>query len=163
MNAANLLDALCEFTEAAVSELRMPTKPQKNVPSTEKAPAVYKMRLPNSHSAKEVTPYIIHQIITLKGNRVTVRSIFAVYSEDEQLGSVMLLNLMERLRTALLEKVVVGDYFVLETEPNSKVDADTKESIEYIVYPDDTAPFYAGEMATTWIIPNIERKVDFCG
>lgn len=161
MNTVALLDALCEFTKEKVQDIILPTKPQKDVPSKERTPEVYKMRLPNSHSAKDVAPYVIHQIITLKDNRVTVRSIFAVYSEDEQRGGVMLLNLMERLRVAFLEKVVVGDYFVLETEPNNKVDADTKESLEYIVYPDDTAPFYAGEMATTWIIPNIERKVDF--
>lgn len=163
MNAVALLDSLCEFTKEKVKDIQMPTKPQKDTPSKERAPEVYKMRLPNSRSAKDVAPYIIHQIITLNGNRVTVRSIFAVYSDDEQLGGIRLLNLMERLRIAFLEEAVIGGYFVLDTEPNSKSDAATKEAIEYIVYPDDTAPFFAGEMATTWIIPNIERKVDFYG
>jgi len=27
------------------------------------------------------------------------------------------------------------------------------------VYPDDTAPFYMGEMVTEWIMPPVEREV----
>lgn len=37
-----------------------------------------------------------------------VRSIFAVYNDDEQEGGLMLLNLMERLRIRLLREVVIG-------------------------------------------------------
>ena len=78
-----------------------------------------------------------------------VRSIFCVYNEDEQEGALMLLNLMERLRIELLKKGVVGNQFALNMEMG----------IEYLIYPDDTAPFYAGEMISNWLLPSVEREV----
>ena len=61
----------------------------------------------------------------------------------------MLLNLMERLRISLLRQIVIGDQFQL----------DLKAGLETLVYPDDTAPYYAGEMISTWKIPAIQREV----
>ena len=61
----------------------------------------------------------------------------------------MLLNLMERLRIYLLKQVVIGGQFQL----------DLKAGLESLVYPDDTAPYYAGEMLSTWILPAVEREV----
>jgi hypothetical protein len=119
---------------------------------------VYLMRLPDSKSATKKAPYIIHQLITGRdmqeeGQRVTstaqVRSIFCVYSDDEQEGSLMLLGLMERLRIKLLKQVVIGERYQL----------DLTQAAEALIYPDDTAPYFAGEMVTTWKIPSIEREV----
>ena len=62
----------------------------------------------------------------------------------------MLLNLMERLRIALLRKGVIGDQFQL----------DRSAGLECIIYPDDTAPYFAGEMSTVWRMPAVEREVD---
>lgn len=78
-----------------------------------------------------------------------VRSIFAVYNDDEQEGGLMLLNLMERLRIRLLREVVIGRRFQLDLEAG----------LETFIYPDDTAPYYAGEMTTTWRVPGVEREV----
>ena len=61
----------------------------------------------------------------------------------------MLVNLMERLRIAILKQVIIGRRFQL----------DLKAGVETLIYPDDTAPYYAGEMITTWILPAVEREV----
>ena len=116
------------------------------------------MRLPDSKAATKKAPYIIHQVITgsdsqQEGERergiAAVRTIFCVYSEDEQAGGMLLLNLMERLRIALLRQVVIGDQFQL----------DLRNNFDRLIYPDDTAPYYAGEMMSNWIMPSVEREV----
>ena len=160
MTRSILLDRLKEFTEAATKDILLPVMPQKEdqTPPSNRCAEVYRMRLVKSSSAKKAAPYIIHQIITGKdiqpiGDRIsaiaTVRSIFCVYNDNEEEGALSLLNLMERLRIALLRQVVIGKQFQL----------DLASGMEMLVYPDDTHPFYAGEMMTTWRIPAIEREV----
>lgn len=160
MTKVVLLDRLKDFTCAATADILMPVAMQKG--DTEqpapRAAEVYRTRLPDSTSAKKKAPYILHQIITGKDvqpsgekeqSLATVRTIFCVYSSDEQEGGLMLLNLMERLRIALLEQVVIGKQFQLDLEAG----------LESLVYPEDTAPYFAGEMVSTWSLPAIERKV----
>lgn len=116
------------------------------------------MRLPDSGSAKKKAPYIIHQVITTNDLRpageliratAKLRTVFCVYCPDEEEGSLMLLNLMERLRIALLKQVVIGHQFTLNTTAG----------LERLMYLDDTAPYYIGEMATEWILPPVQREV----
>ena len=61
----------------------------------------------------------------------------------------MLLNLMERFRIKLLREVIIGDQFQLDLE----------SGLESLIYPDDTAPFFAGEMVSVWKMPSVEREV----
>ena len=119
--------------------------------------AVYKMRLPDSTSATKKAPYIIHQIVTskdtqpsgqLEAGSAVVRSIFCVYCNDEQEGAMHLLNLIERLRIRLLQDVVIGGQFELDLEVG----------VETLIYLENTAPYFAGEMSTTWKMPSVERK-----
>lgn len=77
----------------------------------------------------------------------TVRIVAATYSEDESEGAMCVLNLLTRIRVALLKDGVVGGQFVL------------KSPLEMIVYPDSTAPYYLGEMMTKWTMPIIESEV----
>ncbi|MBR3767530.1 MAG: hypothetical protein IKL10_04730 [Clostridia bacterium] len=160
MNKVILLEQLKIFTEKSVKDIPLPVKPQENDYHSgyKRTAEVYLMRLPDSSSAKKKAPYIIHQIITGKDSRkpgstgeakTVVRSIFCVYSSDEQEGSLLLLGLMERLRIDLLKTEIIGKQFALDLE----------EGVETLVYPDDTAPFYAGEMITSWNIPTVEREV----
>ena len=69
------------------------------------------------------------------------------WAEDESEGAMCVLNLLTRIRVALLKDGVVGGQFVL------------KSPLEMIVYPDSTAPYYLGEMMTTWAMPIIESEV----
>lgn len=159
MNRIMLLEELKAVTEAAVKDLIMPVKIQSADEQQQyRAAEVYLMRLPDGSAAKKKAPYIIHQAITSKdiqppGEReygvAVVRSIFAVYSDDEQEGGLMLLNLMERLRISLLRQVVIGNRYQL----------DLSAGLETVIYPDDTAPYYAGEMSSSWRIPGVEREV----
>ena len=123
-----------------------------------RAAKVYKMRLVKSSAAMKAAPYVIHQILTGRDSqpsgdratgRTTVRTIFGVYNDDEQEGALMLLNLMERLRISLLKKVLIADQYMLDLE----------DGIDTIIYSDDTWPYYAGEMLTTWNIPAVEREL----
>ncbi len=154
MTANILLDVLKEFTERAVSELIMPVQMQRGDTEQQYRSAdIYKMRLPDSNSAQKKAPYIIHQVITGKHktdeNDINIRSIFCVYCNDEQEGALMLLNLMERLEIELLKSVVLGKQFKLDRD----------KGIEFIIYPDNTAPFFAGEMSTVWKLPVIKDEI----
>lgn len=159
MTRIALLEQLREFTKAVTKDIIMPTMMEKGDAEKIERPAeVFLMRLPDSRAAKKKAPYILHQLIT--GNdeqrsgeraesRAMIRTIFCVYHDNEQEGSLALLNLMERLRIELLRKVVIGNQFQLDLEA----------SLETLVYPDDTAPFFAGEIVSTWKLPAVEREV----
>lgn len=160
MTRIDLLEAFCDFTCDATADIIMPTRLQKgDTEQVFRAAEVYRMRLPDGTSAQKKAPYIIHQILAGKDTQtaghsisasVTVRSIFCVYNENEEEGGLMLLNLMERLRIALLERVVLEDRYQI----------DLAVGLETLVYSADTAPYFAGEMASTWKIPVVERAVE---
>ena len=159
MTKVDLLDSLQAFTQAAVKDVILPVKIQKSGEEQQyRAADVYKMRLPDSSAATKKAPYIIHQIITSKDDQqegqlpdssAVVRTIFCVYCDDEQEGAMMLLELIERLRIELLRHIVIGEQFML----------DLKKGMEVLIYPDDTAPYYAGEMVSNWTFPSVEREV----
>lgn len=160
MTKVELLESLKDFTLKKICDFLMPVKRQKDDEEdpSPRAAAVYLMRLTKSSSAQKAAPYILHQVITGKDSqqegerasgRSVLRSIFCVYNEDEQDGGLMLLGLMERLRIELLKQIVIGKQFQL----------DLKDGLEMLIYPDDTAPYYAGEMISTWIMPGVEREV----
>jgi len=158
-----LLNDLKIFINEAVKNFSLPTAVQKDDTANEpRAPELHLMRLPRSTSYKKFAPYIIIQVVTGKdgqptGNRsqsvVNIRLIFCTYSEDEEEGALMLLNVMDAVRLKLLENVVIAK--------KNKVDTDA--GIDYLFYPEDTAPYYAGEMDFSVMLPPIERKVDLSG
>lgn len=159
MNRAIFLEELKRFTLDATRDLLLPVRVQSAEETPSERPAeVHLMRLPDSEAAKKKAPYIIHQIITGKdvqkpGEQAActteIRSIFCVYCPDEEEGGMLLLNLMERLRIALLRQAVLDQRYQLDLEAG----------LEIILYPDDSAPYYAGEMASRWRLPGIEREV----
>ena len=117
MTRVMLLRALGEFTLDATRDLLLPVRVQSAEEEPQERPAeVHLMRLPDSSEAKKIAPYILHQLITGKDARkpgertastAEVRSIFCVYGADEEEGAMQLLNLMERLRIALLRQEVL--------------------------------------------------------
>lgn len=159
MNRVILLHRLKDFTEEATKDLLLPVKIQSEKDTqTERTAEVHLMRLPDSKAAHKKAPYVLHQFITgadqqAPGTRdtstATVRSIFCVYSDNEEEGGMHLLNLMERVRIALLRQRVIGDQFTLDLEAK----------LETLCYPDDTAPYFAGEMVSVWKLPAVEREV----
>ena len=84
--------------------------------------------------------------------KATVRFIFCVHNENEEEGALDLLNLMELVERALLENPFFNNYgypFYLDREAG----------LEDLIYTDDTRPFYAGEIAATFVLPATERNV----
>lgn len=156
-----LLERLRDFTREATADLIMPTRIQKaDEKQSYRTADIYLMRLPDGTAATKKAPYVLHQLITgmdrqPQGQRAEstakVRSICCVYSDDEQEGGLMLLNLMERMRIALLKQVVIGNQFTLDLDAG----------LETMVYPDDTAPYFVGEMLSTWELPAVEREVSY--
>lgn len=161
MTRVILLERLRDFTREATADLVMPTRIQKADEEQSYRPAdIYLMRLPDGTAATKKAPYVLHQLITgmdqqPQGQRpestAKIRSICCVYNDDEQEGGLMLLNLMERMRIALLKQVVIGNQFTLDLDAG----------LEAMVYPDDTAPYYVGEMISTWKLPAVEREVSY--
>lgn len=159
MDRVDLLNVLKAFTLESTGEILMPTSVQKGDGEPElRAARVHLMRLPDSRAAEKKAPYIIHQLITTKdqqekGQRpkstAQVRSIFCVYSSNEEEGALALLNLMERLRIDLLRKCVLADRYELDLETG----------MEGLIYPNDSAPYYMGEMVSMWKLPAVEREV----
>lgn len=161
MNRVMLLEALVDFTKNETGGLLLPVRVQKagEEPAV-RAPDVFKMRLPDSKSAYKKAPYYIHQIITASDKQkpgeetesiVNIRTIMCAYCDDEQEGALHLLNMSERFRIPLLRKRLIGDkgQFLLEMD----------EGLELFVYPDDTKPYYLGEIVSTWRMPPVEREV----
>lgn len=159
MTRVDFLEALKGFTEAAVADMMLPARLQKGDAEQKHMPAqVFLMRIKNEKAADKKAPYILHQIVTGKDSQesgyqvecqAVVRSIFCVYNEDEGEGGMMLLGLMERLRIELLRKVVIGKRYELDLEAG----------LEILIYPEDTAPYYVGEMLSRWSLPRIKREV----
>lgn len=166
-----LLYALKAFTDRVTGNMKLPVKRQsrdeKDPPP--RAAAVFLARLPDMTSFEKKAPFILHQAVTgldELGNvnrgtgmqirrelesRCVIRSVFCVYNPDGQEGGLTLLNLMEEMRTALLLFPVLDNVFEL----------DMNEGISQMVYPETgergTAPYYLGEMVTTWKLPVIKR------
>ena len=158
MSRVILLEQLREFTRAVTGELFFPVAQQKEdaLPPPPRETEVFCPRLPDSKAARKKAPYILHQVLTGKdsqapgqqvSSKTTVRTIFCVYDPNEQTGGMALLTLMEQLRIAFLERPIVGGQFRLDLEAG----------IESFVYPEDSAPYYAGEMTTIWNMPPIKR------
>lgn len=158
MSKVILLEQLKEFSEGVTRDIILPVAQQKEdkEPPKPRAAEVFCARLPDSKAAKKKAPYMLHQILTGKdaqtagqmvNSLATVRTIFCVHHPDEQQGGLALLTLMEQLRISLLERVVIGAQFRLDLEAG----------IETLVYPEDSAPYYAGEMITVWHLPPVRR------
>ncbi len=163
MTVVELLNSLKTLCEDATKNMILPTEVQNgDTKRIARAPEFYLQRLPNPKNAKKIVPYGIIQAIHAQhiqkpGDKpkffVDVRFVFSVYNEDEQDGAIMLINFMERVYQRLLKDVAIGRVFLLNVN----------EPLEMLVYPDDTAPYFAGEMAGTFMLPPIEREVDWNG
>lgn len=160
MTAVILIDELKSFVEDSVKNFSLPERVQEgDTEQLYRSPKVYKLRLDNSGEAKKKAPYIIIQLEdgydkqkqSQNGEAAAViRLIFCVYHENEEDGAVALLNVIEKVRSDIMKKVIIGKCFRLDTE----------KGLEWLVYNEDTAPYYAGEMIGTFFMPHTEREVE---
>ncbi|MCL2107810.1 MAG: hypothetical protein FWH20_00500 [Oscillospiraceae bacterium] len=128
-----LLDGLKSFIEENTKDIILPVRLVKNKTTpeyekrkgedvTHRPPKVYKMRLPTKEAETNEIPYILLQFLTGKDQQKPgeppdsechIRIIVATYSEDGSEGAGDLLNVLVRIRTALLKAGVVGNQFLL--------------------------------------------------
>lgn len=158
MTAVMLLDELKKFIEENTKDIILSVRTKTNSEGENERPAsVHKMRLPNKDAETKLIPYILLQFLTGKdeqeegerpASECKIRIIVATYSEDGEEGAMDVLNILTRIRIALLKKGIIGEQFLI------------KKPLEYIVYPEDTAPYHMGEMLTIWEMPEIEREVE---
>lgn len=161
MTIVQLLNDLKTLSENAVKDMVLPCQIQKgDTEEFKRIPEVYKMRLPCSDEYKKYAPYEIIQLVRAyqvqkdkdePRSFAEVRFVFCVYSEDEQEGNLILLNFIERVRTAILKSVKAGNSSLLNVH----------EPLDFQVYYEDSAPFFGGEMTGTFTFPGIEREVNF--
>ena len=155
-----LLESLKARMEQDIKDLIMPVKAQKGDTEEETRPAeVWNGRLPDMKSTTKKAPYVLNTILTSRFRQVpgqppeslvSVRTVYCVYNSDDHEGALMLLNLMDRIRISLQKNPIVDGKYELNM---------TEDGITDFVYPDDTAPFFMGEMVTEWIMPPVEREV----
>lgn len=157
MTPLELLDALKTFIEQTTKDILLPVRiDRKSGEQKERAAEVHKMRLPDKDAQTQRIPYILLQFLKSTDSQESeekpdsgcmVRIVAATYSEDGEEGAMGVLNLLTRIRIALLKDGVIGERFLL-TPP-----------LEMIIYPDSTPPYYFGEMMTNWKMPIIESEV----
>ena len=113
MTPISLVDKLTEFIRSVVAELDLET----NVPGMKKAPEVIPGYLPaKKPQAKQKTPdfpYVIVRYIedTAGEEDIAIVKIYAgTYSEDEQQGWRDAMNVITKIKTALLKKRFLGPF-----------------------------------------------------
>ncbi len=157
MTTTELVDSLAQFIQEATKDMILPVKVKsEGSEPKQRPPLVYKMRVPSKEAEIQQSPYIIVQ--HLKGKDVldedggtdstaVVRIIVSTYNEARDEGAMSVENILTRIRIALLKQRMIARKFLLNMP------------MEYVVYPDSTAPYYLGEMITNWQMPEVEREV----
>lgn len=159
MTPVILMERLADFVQDVTKDIKLQVRVRNQNPEEEKERAanVYKMGLPKKDDQTQKIPYILLQFLTGKDDKQAgepeesdckIRIVVATYSEDGGVGPYDVLNIILRIRSELEKVGIIGKQFALQ------------KPLEYIVYPDNTPPYYLGEMITNWSIPTIKREVE---
>lgn len=154
-----LLECLEKFVREKTADIKLQARVRNRDAEEikERAADVYKMQLPRKEDQTQKIPYILLQFLTGKDDKegrepeestCQIRFVVATYSENGSEGSLDVLNVILRIRYELEKVGIIGDRFALQ------------KPLEYIVYPDNTHPYYLGEMVTNWSMPTIKREVE---
>ena len=158
MTPVDLVDQLKVFAEEKLENLLLPIRTPPKEDAKYRRPEVFKMNLPDLPSQKEKAPYVVLQFVNGSDEQndgeedysiCKIRVVVCAYSDNLGEGSMHVLNMLTRLRTELLRERVLGKRYLL------------KLPLEYLVYPDNPAPYFFGEMMTVWEIPTIRREIHY--
>ncbi len=152
MTPLDLLEALKEYCEEITKDMRLCARVTENgTQAAERPPAVFVGNLPNKESEKKAAPYILLKLLTGKDDNeesiCRVRIICVTFSEDKQENYIQCLNLVTKIKSKLLEDVVVDNRFSCQ------------KPIEFIIYDDDLEVYQIGEIMTIWEMQQVERDV----
>lgn len=155
MTPVDLLTSLKAFIEACTKDIILQTRASKGE-QKQRAAETHLMKLPDAEAETKKIPYILLQLLTgqdhesegePRSSECKVRVIVATYSEDGGEGAMDVLNVITRIRAELLKQTVVAERYIV------------KMPLEYMVYPEDTAPYHLGEMMLIFSMPAVEREV----
>lgn len=157
-----LMDALKEFVEECTKDMQLLVRAKSTeTPETKlRAPTIYKMDLPRKEDDLKLAPFVVVQFLTGTDQQkptqnpksiVTIRFVTVCYCEDMGEGKMNVLNVIQRIRNALLKRPVITEYFTL---------ADG-EDVEYLVNPNPPAPYFDGELFAKFEIPPIVHEFDY--
>jgi len=152
MTPLDLLEALKGYCKETTKDMRLLARVPENGPQAAKRPpAVFIGNLHNKESEKKAAPYILLKLLTGKDDDeesiCRVRIICVTFSEDKQENYIQCLNLITRIKTKLLEDVVIDNRFSCQ------------KPIEFIIYDDDLEVYQIGEIMTIWEMQQLERNV----
>jgi hypothetical protein len=170
MTAVFLLDRLREFIEDCTKDIILDVRPvaaetpigyeaeeSALAPSESKRAAeVHLFRLPNKNMEINRIPYVLIRVLKGKDEQksgeeseseCSVRIIAVTYSDNDSEGERDALNVITSIRIALLKEGIIGEQFFL------------RKPLEYMIYEDDTSPYFVAEMIATFEMPAVVQEV----
>ncbi len=152
MTPLDLLETLKAYCEGITKDMRLLARvPEDGVQAAERPPAVFVGNLPDKESEKKAVPYILLKLLTGKDDSeesiCRVRVICVTFSEDKQENYIQCLNLVTKVKTKLLEDVVIDSRFSCQ------------KPLEFIIYDDDLEVYQIGEIMTVWEMQQAQRDV----
>lgn len=152
MTPLELLEALQAYCEEITKDMRLLARvPEDGAQAAERPPAVFVGNLPDKETEKKAVPYILLKLLTGKDDSeesiCRVRVICVTFSEDKQENYIQCLNLVTKIKTKLLEDVVIDSRFTCQ------------KPLEFIIYDDDLEVYQIGEIMTVWEMQQTERDV----
>ena len=147
-----LLEALQAYCEEITKDMRLLARvPEDGAQAAERPPAVFVGNLPDKETEKKAVPYILLKLLTGKDDSeesiCRVRVICVTFSEDKQENYIQCLNLVTKIKTKLLEDVVIDSRFTCQ------------KPLEFIIYDDDLEVYQIGEIMTVWEMQQTQRDV----
>ncbi len=152
MTHLDLLQSLKGYLEEKTANMQLRANVPKNgTEAAYRAPKVFIGNLPDKQSEKKYAPYILLKFLVGKDDEeestAKVRIIFVTFSEDKEENYMQCLSLGSRIRTGLLEDVVIAQRYSCQ------------KPLEMVIYDDDLEVYQIGEIMSTWEMPKIERNI----
>ena len=151
MTGLNVLDAAAAFIGTATKDIILTSRERGADNKYITRPAhIYKMRLPDKEAETKQVPYILLQLVKGddddKTNKAQIRVVIATFSDEAPEGATNVAVIITRIQTELRKAGFIENKYGVE-------------KIEYLIYGDELAPYYMGEMMITFDLPTIHREV----
>ncbi|GHV19525.1 hypothetical protein FACS18949_02750 [Clostridia bacterium] len=106
---------------------------------------------PPSGNKKRYNSHAMAVILDLSERRVRQLRDEGILKEDNSTGALSVLTIIDRLRLAFERRGIIAEQYQL------------MPPLEWVIYPEDTAPYFLGEISTVWTIPAVQQEVNFNG
>lgn len=153
MTPLDLMQSLKAYCEEKTEDMILVARvPENGTEAGERPPRVFIGNLPDKEAEKKEAPYILLKLLTTKdedeASICMVRIIVVTFSEDKQENYIQCLNVITRIKTKLLEDVIIEKRY------------SCRKPIETIMYDDELEVYQIGEIMTTWEMPQVQRNVN---